>query len=768
MRMVILDPQVEQGWRAALRNPHSGPLITQRLLQDAVLVLIRNDAIARSSPVDIVQHAPSSECLDTARQILSDTALLFGLKPLLEQYDPLLYAIALSNVDAALDWLQILQADQNTDYRISVNDYEIAMHALIITRDDKGMRKVLQRVRELDSIPVTSDLFRPLIYLLTPDPWGPPSQSCDFSGINNVLREMVEIDEVQPSLSLLAFILHEYRKLGNFEKTEVEGEPIAVQIKAMLAIRGLKHVPEDERFACLTLVQWAGLKGGYSAALQEALDLVSQGYLLSAGTLDTLQNLPDSPVFDASLLVEVADSLRLIIPHMMWSLAIRRALRDGGEGGVDVALAIYQEAKRQGVVFNAAGVDPLILGLCRRHAPPTPEDVNEALEIYYDLRDAQGMEMIPEEPEERRDKYKWLPQRLRPLRSTTPDQWIYRTLLIAISRTRKVSRGTSDTMIQLLIDMRDFGVQLDSEFVQSVFARLLLATDSHGTAFNMYSYLREIGSSVLDQPAYVSILEQLANLSFDDDPLPSQAHYLDIMRDMRDSGTPMTPFVYTVLFSRYASMAASIPQRTPDTPLDELQKGYDLRQRLFQATKRLHLTLKLDASVTPNVYTMNSIMNAYNHLGAFREAWGIWEQLAHGSPPYDNVSISIIMDICGHSRNPRAADRIWHEVVHRAQQPPKEGRPVVVPTRNNWVSRIECCARVGDFQKALDTFTDMIHGGGEVLGFWVPKPNQAAADTLLKFSWSYGRSAEVEKLIKSELPELYSLLPQPDPNRPPR
>ncbi|KAF9513676.1 hypothetical protein BS47DRAFT_1295867 [Hydnum rufescens UP504] len=410
-------------------------------------------------------------------------------------------------------------------------------------------------------------------------------------------------------------------------------------------------------------------------------------------------------------------------------------------------------------------VDPLILGLCRRHAPPTPEDVNEALEIYYDLRDARGKNQVPEESEENPIRYKSLPRHPRPPHNSAPDQWIYRTLLTAISRTRTISRGTSDIMIQLLIDMRDFGVKLNSEFVQSVFARLLLATDSHGAAFDMYSYLREMASSILDQPAYVSILEQLANLSFDDDPLPSQAHYLDIMRDMRDSGTPMTPFVYTILFSRYASLATSIPHPTPDTPLDEVEKGHDLHQRLFQATKRLHLTLKLDASVTPNVFTMNAIMNAYNRLGAFRDAWGIWEQLAHGTPAYDNVSISIVMDLCGYSRNPRAADRIWAGIMQRAQQPPKGDRPVVVPTRNNWVSRIECYARLGDFQTALDIFTDMIYGGGEV---WIPKPNQAAADTLLKFSWSYGRSAEVEELIKSELPDLYPLLPQPDPNRPPR
>lgn len=329
------------------------------------------------------------------------------------------------------------------------------------------------------------------------------------------------------------------------------------------------------------------------------------------------------------------------------------------------------------------------------------------------------------------------------------------------------------------MDMRAFGVKLHPSFIETIFAQLLLISDSHSSAFQLYTYLREIDPTILTETGYAHILKQFADLSYEDDPLPSQSQYLDIVNDMRNAGIPRSAYLYTILFSRYAALAAQIApagrasqaeadklasQSSDITP--EVEKRIDafneLQQRLLSATKRLHSSLKLDASTTPDTATMNALMNAYNRLGAYRYAYAIWEQLEYGSPPYDHASISIALDLCGYASDRGGAGSVWNRVTKPITDKHKLLKDInprlVIPNANNWAALIECYARLGDFDTALTHFRRMLDADEDS---WIPKPTFAIVETLVKFSWNTQRRVEVEELIKAKLPDMYPLLPQP-------
>ena len=299
--------------------------------------------------------------------------------------------------------------------------------------------------------------------------------------------------------------------------------------------------------------------------------------------------------------------------------------------------------------------------------------------------------------------------------------------------------------------MRDSGLgePLPPTFIRDIFTRLLLLSSSHDTSFKLYTYLREIDPSLLDRTGYEHILLQFTKLSFEDDPLPAQPHYMNIVKDMRDAGIPMTSFVYNSLFSRYAALAktsaeSAFNSSTSEDVTAERERAVQLRERLLQATRRLHRTLKLDASINPEVVTFNTLLNAYNYLGAFGDAFEVWEQLTLGFPvSYDNISISIILDICGYARSPNAADHVWGLITSKTM-----GSHRVRPNANNWLARMECFARIGDFPRVMEIFKEMNARSKERDA---PVPNEATVELLTKFGRAFRREADVIALLETEM-----------------
>ena len=735
------------------RATRHAPGLSPDLLYNTTRVLIRNPFSKATFKPHL--YNPSRRVL-LSQKIYKDMKAIFGLTPL-EQHTILIFrAYTIENPQAALKWLS-----EEGGITPHTSHFETTMRGFAYKHDMKGMKELIWNIKNTGGC-ITSDLYAPLVLSSFPpnsDLGNPsvPDISPDLSHARAILDE-IEKEGIQLSAKLISDLIFQYRTFGSIEDVQ----SLADHLKIILSRQAQKLWPNEEKDATAALLaaaamsaKTAGNESPYSSALREAKTLLSQGFHLGSRSLVVLLETEDAPMMEAEDIVTLATSLAIgheLSNVVVWGVAIRRAIKRDAAGlgdgsGLDRALRMYDEAVKRRVLPNSALVDPLVHALCSRKSPPDSADVNDALQLYYDLRDAEGKGPFAKSHTGRR---------------YGPDQSIYMILLGAISRTPPTSNSSgtsaSDIIIQLLIDMRDSGLSepLPPTFIRDIFTRLLLLSPSHDASFKLYTYLREINPSLLDRTGYEQILLQFTKLSFEDDPLPDQAHYMNIVKDMRHAGIPMTSFVYNSLFSRYAALAKTSAEvafgssTSAEDVTAEQERAMKLRKRLLQATRKLHRTLKLDAGVNPEIVTFNTLMNAYNYLGAFGDAFEVWEQLTLGFPvSYDNISISILLDICGYARNPDAADHVWGLITSKTMSSHR-----VRPNANNWLARMECFARIGDFSRVMEIFKEMHAKSKEEPS--VPSPNEATIELLTKFGRTFGREGDVTALLESEMPNMYS------------
>lgn len=725
----ILESQRAQKWRWSSSGPED-PTVTPGVIHDVINVLTGNEPAGR--------HTAVMEDVHLASEVVVDISSLYGMQGLPSLYS--LVIATMSRLDPAKTLCWIAKVDElgPSTYEVTSEDYATVMRGFATRCDEDSMRDLLSGMRKHRRLRPNATVWHPYILFLAT---ASPDTKHNLGRISAAVTEMSEVDGAEPTIPLLSDIIWQYSRAQDYGGV--------VKYVNMLRERMEPDSPVHTRselcYAAAALTNLAGMRDGYDAAVKEALLLKEAGFPHNSTTMRTLMAVKGSPVFGGESLVDLANSLDVIIAPEVWAIVIRRSVQH--QDGLERAIALYEESKLHGSIPTSGMVDPLIHALCTRFQPPTVEDVERALEIYYDLRDAHK---VPKR------KIKGTLAK----RHTPPDSAIFINLLQAICRSHPPSQTTSDLIIHLLIDMRHFHVKLDPSFVQRVLSELLVVSDSHEAAFKIWMYLREVDGSVLDATGYAAVLEQFAQLSFEDDPLPSVPHYLDIVQSMRESGVPITPFVYNIIFTRYATLARSTLEaaenKDPDSP--EVQEGIALRLRMLEAVKKLHLTLKIDASFTPTVATMNAAMNAYNYLGAFQEAYSVWDELAYGMPGFDHASVSIALDVCGYAGDSASADRVWRRargVYTRA----RAGHQPFTPNTNNWAALIECRTRLGKYESAVSAFWEMLHAEDRNI---VPSPDLKCAEVMVKCARGNGDEDRILRLLEKTAPDLYRLLVSPN------
>lgn len=692
--------------------------ITPGVLQDAIEILSGTRLPSQASPeLDDVQ---------LASELVLDMSRLFGMQSVPQCRSTVISGMSRVNPTMTLDWLSELEDSPPTEVAaVSLEDYVTVIQGFVRTQDEEGVKLVMNRARNHSALQPSAVLWQPYIKFLAT---ATPDNGENFARLESALREM-EAEGIPPTAPIISDVLLQCISAAN----PSGAERYCNALRELIEPESLTLTHSELCYAVAALVKYAGMCGGYPAAVEEAIALRQEGFQHNSHTMRALLDMDACSVFDAETLMTLADSLDIVPTPAVWAIVIKRAL--DGPDGLNAALATYNESKLRDVRPNSALVDPLIHALCSRTSSPSQDDVDRALDIYYDLRDAQS----------RHDRTE---------RDPPPDRHIFMALLQGVSRSRTPSQTTSDLIIQLLIDMRYFQIKLHPSFIQNVFTSLLAISHSHDTAFKIWTYLREIDESVLTTTGYGAVLKQFAELSFDDDPLPSLNNYLEITQAMRKSGVTMTPYMYNVIFTRYAriaqsSSAAAAAVVDPDSP--EHQKGIELRERILTAVKRLHLTLKIDAAVTPETATLNALMNAYNHLGEYQDAYDVWTELAYGKAHFDHTSVSIALDVCGFAGDAASADGVWRR-VRGTQARPRHGRPPFVPSVNNWTSLIECRTRVNKYPAALAAFKEMLAAQDRSA---IPLPDLKCAEVMLKCAKKNGDGDFVLKLIRTKLPDLF-------------
>ncbi|KAN0100317.1 hypothetical protein V8E55_000301 [Tylopilus felleus] len=456
-------------------------------------------------------------------------------------------------------------------------------------------------------------------------------------------------------------------------------------------------------------------KCGIASAVRLCEDFRKEGYKVTSHTL-TIMLRSSLQVAD---LEYAEEALQMKAGPLQWSILVSNAVQADDLAG---AHAIYHQFKSRGLTPDAPLIQPLVAALCDsafRSRDDGP--IGQALELYRELSLA-----VPPSSSNATTTRHFGRQR-----SPGPDAYMYGTLLRAMANSVDVQKY-SQLAVDLLADMETREIKPDSHIaVASLIVMAMRSSSSFDDALRAYrkvmgnEHPKNVGVK-----GYRWILYTLSRLSFDHEPtLPPIWHYFEIVRDMRRSGVETTPYVYASLLRRLAQLAEGTSE--------EATLG------LAASVRRVHDHLTLDPSITPDTLLWNQLMDAYQRVGLFAEAYRVWEVLLIGET-YDHASVSIILDACGYANAWPLAEQVIKKLSERSFS----------LNQGNWNAYVECMCRNGMLNDAVKMVClEMGKDKRDV------KPNVATAQVLLTFATRTNQQDEVAMRLRRYLPELWESLP---------
>lgn len=401
---------------------------------------------------------------------------------------------------------------------------------------------------------------------------------------------------------------------------------------------------------------------------------------------------------------------------IQWAILISNAVRIGD---LTSALSIYEESKSAGIIPGAPLVHPLVNALCTTSSTLDDAAIDRALELYKDLAEAAPITQSKQEPQP--------PGR----HSSGPDANLYNILFRAFGASKNVKKYFP-IAFSLLEDMEARNIELNSPMAVSSLAIVVMrCASSFDDALKTYKQIcKRPNAAPLDAKGYQAILHTLTQLSFGEhETLPSVWHYFEVVKDMQKAAVEITAPVYTILLRHLALLSAELPPEDRDT--------------LAAAVRRAHDHLTLDPSFTPDTVLWNQLMDSYQRVGLFAEAYRVWETLFI-TGRFNQASVAIIIDACGFAN-------AWPMAAQVCLKLTKLGFKFNLRTWNTW---IECMCRVGKLDDALKVVC---------LEMGRDQPNIApdvnTVKVLLSFAARTNQQDEVMDRIKRYLPQLWHTLP---------
>ncbi|KAG6333067.1 hypothetical protein ID866_6018 [Astraeus odoratus] len=457
---------------------------------------------------------------------------------------------------------------------------------------------------------------------------------------------------------------------------------------------------------------------GIISAIELCNALQREGYKVHHRTLSIL--LGRSHLISDLVHAERALNIRASPSH--WSIVISNATR---AGDLTTALSNYMQFRSTGLPLSAPLLQPLISALCdaavREHDDGL---IDRALELYREL----ALSFPLTSPAA--DLHYTNPSSTRG-RSVGPDGYMYGTLLRAMGNSVDVQKY-SDVAVSLLSEMEARQIPLNSSVIlTSLIVLAVRCSSSVDDALEAYRRLahRQNAPRITTQ-GYQWILHTLSRMSFGEDGIvPPIWHYFEIVKDMRLSGQAVTPVIYAQLLRRLSQLVPDVPE--------------DMKDRLAACVRRVHDHLTLDPTITPDTLLWNQLMDSYQRVGLFAEAYRVWEMLLV-SENYDHASVSIILDACGFANAWPLARKVHARLAERS----------FLFNQGNWHSYVECMCRVGRLNEAVKVVCfDMGKGQKDVA------PNKDTVRILLTFATRSNQQNEVLSRIQRYLPGLWQSLP---------
>lgn len=492
---------------------------------------------------------------------------------------------------------------------------------------------------------------------------------------------------------------------------------VAEQIK--IFYEKLYNRQTDPHADAAGLLKRAYAKGKHPATT-EAQRLRLQGYTPTPQTLHLL--LADSISVDDIRFWESA--LQLQADVHAWFLVIQNCIQK--TRSPDRVFQVYKEYVSSGMTPASKVVDPILRLLCMKtFRPPTESDVDRALLIYMDM--------------------------FRATKYGEPNAIIYNTLISALVSTQN-TRKYFPKALSLLQDMQSRGVEMDSMTATSITILLLRSSATPTEAFRAYKqvFRRPDGKPALDAEGYVAVLNVFCRLTFGRGSIhtavPAWEQYFEIVRDMREAGYPVNAKVYSIILQQLGFAATKIRATQSRTPQEEDQDQYEVEggvdiPSLQRAIRRIHQILVTDAAVQPDTVSWNTLMDAYQRAGCLRDAYRVWESLWL-SRSFDNASISIMADACGHAGAHSEAVQIFPRIM-------KSGFKMNV---RNWNAWLECLCRLDRVKEAVEVLCNEMGQNGNV------EPNEDSIRVVLNFTQGKLGEGETKKRIERHYPTLWKSL----------
>ncbi|KAF9225455.1 hypothetical protein BS17DRAFT_879474 [Gyrodon lividus] len=454
---------------------------------------------------------------------------------------------------------------------------------------------------------------------------------------------------------------------------------------------------------------------GIASAVRLCEEFRREGYRVTNHTLTIMlrcsRAVADLEYAERALHVEAAP--------VQWSILITNTVRAGDLHG---AHSIYRQSQSCGLLPDAPLVQPLVTALCESAFGSANDGlIDKALELYNELARAYPPSSFKHAA----------PKAFGRQRSDGPDAFMYGTLLRAMANSVNVQKY-SKVATDLLADMEARGITADGHIaVASLIVMAMRCSTSFDDALAAYRQVIGKGTpKAIGVKGYRWILHILSRLSFDEQrALPPIWHYFEIVKDMRRSGLEITPHVYASLLKRLSQLAGNASQ--------------EHILRLAASVRRVHDHLTLDPSITPDTLLWNQLMDAYQRVGLFVEAYRVWEMLLI-SEMHDHASVSIILDACGYANAWPLAQQVVKKLSERS----------FLLNQGNWNSYVECMCRNGMLNDALKIVClEMGKNRKDV------KPDLETARLLLTFATKTNQQEEVATRLQRYLPELWKSLP---------
>ncbi|KAJ7103349.1 hypothetical protein B0H15DRAFT_942815 [Mycena belliarum] len=399
---------------------------------------------------------------------------------------------------------------------------------------------------------------------------------------------------------------------------------------------------------------------------------------------------------------------------------------------VDDGLKAYEAAKKSGVRPVAGLVAPLIRSLCAKDRKPLDvlnTHLDTALALYSDVDEAFPV-AATDSPDTAANSHSE--------HANGPDLDIYTSLFRGLSHSSNIKTAYPIAKA-LFLDMKARSIKVTTAINISYIILEMRICETLEEAFKCYRKRR----AALSENGYLAVLHAFSRMSLSMGHPDSLELYFQIVADMRLAGFRMSDSVYTDVLKQFAEIAGlRLNQwregkeytRDPLTPMPP-----DVYGDLGPAVQQVHNLMSLDPTVTPDRDVWNQLIDTYQRIGLFAEAYRVWEKL-YLSGKYRPVGVSIIFDACGFAGQYEVAKKIADTLITDGY----------VFNAHNWNSYIECLCRLNRISEALRVLCQGMGSVGQPV-----KHDLSTLTILLKFAESRIQTNIILQRVRRFLPDLW-------------